>query len=245
MSKSKGNVVPVDTMADTLGADTGRLFILFIGPPDEDAEWSDLGAKGMLRFLERVWRLYEDRRQAAGSPEGADDRRETADAQPDNERELLRKVHVTIKKVTGDIERFHFNTAVSAIMEMTNAMSAYRTAHGIDSQAYVEAARTLLLLLAPMAPHIAEELWSRAGGEGSIHMQPWPEFNPDLAAAERVTIVVQVNGKVRDRLEMPADVGQDEAIGAALASERVGQYLDGKKPQQVHYVPGRLVSIVV
>lgn len=147
--------------------------------------------------------------------------------------------------MSDDIERFHFNTAVSAIMELSNAMGAFRTEHGVDSPAYQEAARTLLLLLAPMAPHITEELWHRAGGEGSIHTQSWPEYSADLAAAESVTIVVQVNGKVRDRLEMPADVGQHEAISAALASRRVSQHLNGKEPRQVHYVPGRLVSIVV
>jgi leucyl-tRNA synthetase len=240
MSKSKGNVVPVDLMVDTLGADSGRLFILFIGPPDEDAEWSDHGAEGMFRFLNRVWRLYSDDR-----PQATDGGPAAHDSQPEADRELLRKVHVTIKKVTDDIERFHFNTAVSAIMEMANAMGTYRTQHGIDSQAYVEAARTLLLLLAPMTPHITEELWRRAGGVGSIHEQLWPEYNADLAAAERVTIVVQVNGKVRDRMELPADVGQDEVVSTALASARVRQHLNGKEPRQVHYVPGRLVSIVV
>jgi leucyl-tRNA synthetase len=184
--------------------------------------------------------LYSDDR-----PQATDGGPAAHDSQPEADRELLRKVHVTIKKVTDDIERFHFNTAVSAIMEMANAMGTYRTQHGIDSQAYVEAARTLLLLLAPMTPHITEELWRRAGGVGSIHEQLWPEYNADLAAAERVTIVVQVNGKVRDRMELPADVGQDEVVSTALASARVRQHLNGKEPRQVHYVPGRLVSIVV
>ena len=249
MSKSKGNVVPVDVMVDTLGADTGRLFVLFIGPPDEDAEWSDRGAEGMFRFLNRVWRLYDGIRLGEGGTTNDEGlipatSHEFASSSPAT-RDLLRKVHVTIKKVTDDIERFHFNTAVSAIMELSNAMSAYRQEQGEAAPAYREAARTLLLLLAPMAPHITEELWHRAGGEGSIHVQSWPEYNAELAAAERVTIVVQVNGKVRDRLELPADVGQDEAIGAALASERVRQFLDGKEPRQIHYVPGRLVSVVV
>ncbi len=236
MSKSKGNVVPVDEMVEKYGADTGRLFILFIGPPDEDAEWSDSGAEGIYRFLHRVWRLYEGN-VSIGSAQIAGER-----AQAD--RDLLRQVHLTIKKVTADIERFHFNTAVSAIMILANAMQSYRDAHGTQSAAYTEAARNLLLLMAPMAPHITEELWHRLGGDGSIHRQSWPQFDPELAASDVVILVIQVNGKMRDKIEMPSDVSQEEAIEAALQSEKVQQHLNGKTPRQVHYVPGRLVSIV-
>jgi leucyl-tRNA synthetase len=241
MSKSKGNVVPVDTMVETLGADSGRLFILFIGPPDEDAEWSDRGAEGMKRFLNRVWALFEGRvtLQQPGS-----NNRDLADYSP-SDRDLLRKVHITIQRVTNDIERFHFNTGVSAIMELVNAMHGYRDAHGVDTGAYSEAATTLLLLLAPMAPHITEELWHRAGATDSIHKQAWPAFNADLAAAEEITLVVQVNGKVRDRITISASATEEEARQAALSSPKVQPYIDGKPPRQVHYVPGRLMSIVV
>jgi leucyl-tRNA synthetase len=242
MSKSKGNVVPVDDMVEQFGADTGRLFVLFIGPPDEDAEWNDRGVEGMFRFLNRVWRLFEGNAAVGSAGEGAD--HATADYSQ-SDRELLRKVHLTIRKVTNDVDRFHFNTAVSAIMEMTNAMQSYRDAHGPETRAYSDAATTVLLLLAPMAPHITEELWHRSGGQGSVHTQPWPQFNADLAASEVVTVVIQVNGKLRDKIELPADVTQDEAIQAALQSQKVGHYLDGKEPRQVHYVPGRLVSIVI
>jgi leucyl-tRNA synthetase len=241
MSKSKGNVVPVDEMTERYGADTGRLFVLFIGPPDEDAEWSDEGAKGIFKFLGRVWRLYEGKVTLSSPGSGA----HPSGDYSQSDRDLLRKVHLTIKKVTADIERFHFNTAVSATMELANAMQDYRDAHGPETAAYSEAATSLLLLLAPLAPHITEELWHLSGGVGTIHKQPWPGFSAELAAADVVTLVVQVNGKVRDRLEMPADVTQDEATRAALASERVRPYLDGKETHQVHYVPGRLVSIVV
>ncbi len=250
MSKSKGNVVPVDDMVEKYGADTGRLFVLFMGPPDEDAEWSDEGAAGMFRFLNRVWRLFEGN-VTLSSPNGAG--RDTADYSQ-SDRDLLRKVHVTIKRVTNDIERFHFNTSVSAIMEMTNAMQSYRDAHGPETEAYSEAATSLLLMLAPMAPHITEELWRRAGGtdvsrsagssEG-VHQQPWPGFSPELAAAEIVTLVIQVNGKMRDKVDMPADVTQDEAIQTALGREKIRPYIEGKEARQVHYVPGRLVNIVV
>jgi leucyl-tRNA synthetase len=238
MSKSKGNVVPVDEMVTSLGADTGRLFVLFIGPPDEDAEWSDRGARGVFRFLERVWRLFEGNLVI-----GTENRAVAEYGQSD--RDLLRKVHLTIQKVTSDIERFHFNTAVSAIMELSNAMQDYRQAHGEQTQAYGEAATNLLLLVAPMAPHITEELWEHCGGTGSIHTQPWPVFKEELAAADVVTVVVQVNGKLRDRMELPADVSQDEATQAALASQRVAAFIEGKEVRQIHYVPGKLVNIVV
>jgi leucyl-tRNA synthetase len=240
MSKSKGNVVSVDFMVEKFGADTARLFVLFIGPPDDDDEWSDAGAEGMFRFLNRVWRLFEgDVQVQSGSFDHA-----TGDYSQ-SDRELLRKVHLTIKKVTNDIERFHFNTAVSAIMELANAMQSYRDAHGPQTGAYAEAATSLLLLIAPMAPHIAEDLWHRSSGTGSVHVQPWPQFNEELAASEVVTVVVQVKGKVRDRIELPADVSQEEATQAALQSPRVRTYLDGKEARQIHYVPGRLVNIVL
>jgi leucyl-tRNA synthetase len=241
MSKSKGNVVPVDEMTEKYGADTGRLFVLFIGPPDEDAEWTDDGAMGMFRFLNRVWRLYDGGVALSQPGSGA----HPVGDYSQSDRDLLRKVHQTIKKVTTDIERFHFNTAVSAVMEMANAMHSYRDAHGTQSAAYSEAATSMLLLLTPMTPHIAEELWARSDGKGSINAQPWPSYSAELAAVEVITLVVQVNGKVRDRLEMPADISQDEATQAALSSPRVQPYLDSQEPRQVHYVPGRLVNIVV
>lgn len=240
MSKSKGNVVPVDVMTDTRGADTGRLFVLFIGPPDEDAEWSDRGAEGMYRFLNRVWRLFEG--NVTAGADGQD--RDIADYSP-SDRELLRKVHATIKKVTDDIDRFHFNTAVSAIMELANAMQAYRDAHGPETYAYTEAATAILLLLAPMTPHITAELWERSGGEGHIHVQAWPSYNAELATADRVEVAVQVNGKVRDRITLDADATEEEAIRVAMQSEKVQSMLDGKEPRQARYVPGRLVSIVI
>lgn len=241
MSKSKGNVVPVDTMVESLGADSGRLFVLFMGPPDEDAEWTDEGAAGMFRFLGRVWRLFDggvalSRPDAAGA--------ETAAASP-ADRDVMRKVHVTIGRVTTDIERFHFNTAVSAIMELANVMQEYREKNGSNTPAYSQAATTLLLLLAPLAPHITEELWHRAGATDSIHMQAWPKYNAELAAADVLTLVIQVNGKVRDRVDIPADATDEQAKEAALSSSKVVALLDGKQIRQVHYVPGRLVNIVL
>ncbi len=239
MSKSKGNVVPVDELVEQYGADTGRVFILFMGPPELDAEWNDQGVEGSRRFLNRVWRLF-DGVTVASAGEGS--QRDPAGYRPP-ERALLRQAHTTIRRVTDDIARFHFNTAVSALMELTNAMSAYRDAHGV-SVVYNQVAQTLLLLLAPIAPHITEELWQMLGGTGSIHQQPWPRYNPDLAAADAVELVIQVNGKVRDRIEMPVDVDEAEARARALASPRVAQHLDGRAIRQIVYVPGRLINIV-
>jgi len=231
MSKSKGNVVPIDQMVDTYGADTARTFILFVGPPELDAEWSDQGVEGSSRFLKRVWRLAVE---------------EAAPGKPSDqaERELRRKTHQTIKKVTEDVERFHFNTAVSACMELCNALVAHKEAHGL-SPALHEGMRTLLLLLAPIAPHITEELWTKAGDGGSIHRQSWPDWDEALAAEEVFALVIQINGKVRDKVDVPVTIGEEEALRLALGREQIRRWLEGKEVKKTIYVPGRLVSIVV
>lgn len=230
MSKSKGNVVPIDEMVDTYGADTARTFILFVGPPELDAEWNDQGVEGSYRFLKRVWRLVMDEATRGQAPEEA-------------ERELRRKTHQTIKKVTDDVERFHFNTAVSACMELCNALVAHKEAHGL-TPALEEGTRTLLLLLAPIAPHVAEELWTSVGDGESVHRQPWPEWDEELAAEEVFTLIIQINGKMRDKLEVPVTIGEEEAIRLAMGRERIQRHLDQKEVQKTIYVPGRLVSIV-
>ncbi len=240
MSKSKGNVVPVDDMVDQYGADTARLFILFIGPPEIDAEWSDAGVEGSARFLQRVWRVFDERVQL-GEDAGAN--RSPGDYEP-SDRALLRKAHQTVRRVTDDIARFHFNTAISAIMELVNAMTAYKENHGV-TPVFNEVAHILVLLLAPIAPHITEELWHELGGDGSIHQQAWPRYDAALAAEDVITVVVQVNGKVRDRFEVPADVDEATAKERALTSDKVTPFLNGQTPRQVVYVPGRLVNIVV
>jgi leucyl-tRNA synthetase len=146
--------------------------------------------------------------------------------------------------VTDDIARFHFNTAISAIMELVNAMTAYKENHGV-TPVFNEVAHILVLLLAPIAPHITEELWHELGGDGSIHQQAWPRYDDALAAEDVITLVVQVNGKVRDRLDLPAAVDEATAKARALSSEKVTPYLNGQTPRQVVYVPGRLVNIVL
>jgi leucyl-tRNA synthetase len=231
MSKSKGNVVPIDEMVDSYGADTARTFILFVGPPELDAEWSDQGVEGSFRFLRRVWRLVMEE-----AP--------TGQASDEGERELRRKTHQTVKKVTDDVERFHFNTAVSACMELCNALTAHKEAHGV-TPAFHEGVKMLLLLLAPIAPHITEELWAEVGDGESIHRHAWPGWDEELAAEEVFTLIIQVNGKVRDKVEVPVDISEKEAKELALRQERIQRWLGDKAVRKVIYVPGRLVNIVV
>jgi leucyl-tRNA synthetase len=231
MSKSKGNVVPIDDMVNTYGADTARTFILFVGPPEFDAEWNDQGVEGSFRFLKRLWRLVMEE----ASP---------AKAAHEAERQMRRKTHQTLEKVTTDIERFHFNTAVSACMELCNALVAHKDAHGPTS-ALQEGVRIILLLLAPIAPHITEELWSEVGDGESIHLQAWPQWDEEAAAEEVFTLIVQVNGKLRDKVVVPVTISEDEAKKLALSRERIQRWLEGKTVKKTIYVPGRLVNIVV
>jgi leucyl-tRNA synthetase len=163
----------------------------------------------------------------------------------EDERSLQRKVHQTIRQVAQDLEQFEFNTVISALMELTNEILAAKDKGMAGEAVYEEAVDTLLLLMAPSTPHIAEELWSKRGNAYSIHKQDWPEFDPDLAAEEQITLIVQVNGKVRDRIEVPAEIAEEEAKQLALDSEVAQRFMEGKEPRDVIYVPGRLVNIVV
>ena len=230
MSKSKGNVVPIEDAIEGYGADTGRVYVLFLAPPEQDAEWTDRGIEGPFRFLKRVWRL--------GLKEGSSD-----GTVGDAERSLRRKTHQTIRKVTEDLERFHFNTAISAIMELSNAASAHQETAGV-TPALQDAVEALLKLLAPFAPHISEELWERRGHSDSIHLTPWPDWDQTLIAEETFTLVIQVDGKIRDTHEMPAGTSEAEAREMAMASERAQRHLESREIRKVIYVPGRLVNLV-
>jgi len=233
MSKSLGNIVSVDEITSTYGADTARTFTLFVAPPEVDFEWTEKGVEGAHRFLNRVWRIATEVAEATEfSPESDEDRRE-----------LLRIIHRTIKRVTRDIERFHFNTAVSAIMELTSALIDYKEKNGVTATVR-EGVEKLLLLLAPIAPHITEELWEKLGNPYSIHMQSWPKWDEELAKEEIITLVVQVDGKVRDRFQVPADITEEEAKEMALNSPKVRRHLEGKEVKQVVFIPGKLVNIV-
>ena len=247
MSKSRGNVVSPDYICGKYGADTGRMFILFIGPPDQDAEWNDQGVEGAFRFLNRVWRFF-DANIGSYDPSWRD-KLAGVDLNA-AERDMRRKTHQTIHKVTDDIERFHFNTAVSALMEMLNEMVAFQSAISqqpstINHSVLSEAMENLALLLGAFTPHLADELWEQLGKEGVTYQQTWPKYDPAIAKEETVTIVVQINGKVRDRMDVPADTDRSALEALALESEKIQGLLEGKPIKKVIAVPGKLVNIVV
>jgi len=235
MSKRRGNVVAPDELVNRYGADTMRAYLMFFAEWRKGGPWSSTGIEGVARWLNRVWNIALP--SAVGGQPSADGGQPSAV-------DLRRITHQTIQRVTDDFEHFEFNTIVSALMEMTNALYRYRaTTEG--TPAWDEAITTLLKLSAPVTPHLAEEVWARRGLPYSIHRQPWPEYDAAAAAEEMITLVVQVNGKVRDRIQVPPDIGEEEAKQKALASEGAQRYLDGKSPKKVLYVPGRLVNIVV
>ncbi|MBI4743548.1 MAG: leucine--tRNA ligase [Actinobacteria bacterium] len=236
MSKSKGNVVDPNQIIADYGADTARLFILFASPPERDLEWSDQGVEGSFRFLNRVYRIIADN---INNLEGKEN---IADEEDEKLRHLT---HKTIKKVTLDIaERFNFNTAISAIMEFVNALSKHSPLDKGGHRGVKEAIKNLILLLAPFAPHIAEELWEMTGEKESVYLQKWPKYDEDLAAAQEITLVIQVNGKVRDRLLVSADLSKEEMEEFALNSERIKKLIEEKEVLKVVVVPGKLVNIV-
>ena len=241
MSKSKGNVVSPEEIIQKYGADTARLFILFAAPVERDLEWSDQGVEGAFRFLNRVWRIVAHFEDAIR--EGLDDYdHSTLTAE---EKSLRRTLHQTIKKVTEDVgERFMFNTAISAVMELVNAFYGFqdRTVHpGLVR----EFSFALVKMLAPFAPHITEELWSRMEGKGSVHDARWPKFDRAAIVEDEVEIVLQINGKVRDKLTVPAAMKPQEMEKAALAQPKVQELTAGKTIVKVICVPKRLVNIVV
>jgi leucyl-tRNA synthetase len=232
MSKSKGNGVAPDDLVERDGADAARIYELFIGPPDEDAEWSDAAIAGPVRFLQHVWRLVEAPESFAVTGSDAS----TA--------VLRRRVHQTIRKVTEDYDGFHFNTAVAALMEFANALQKHLQGGGARDEDWRFALRTLILLMNPMAPHAGEELWARIGGTGLAADAAWPEYDAAAAVEPEVTLVVQVAGKVRDRMTVAVGLSEEQALASALASDRVRAALDGGRPSKVVYVPDKLINLV-
>ena len=238
MSKSRGNVVAPDDQVERWGADTFRAYLMFLGPWEQGGPYDVDGIVGVSRWLHRVWALVGERPQTVDEPGG------------EGARELRRLSHATLLRVSADLERFRLNTMVAALMEMSNAMQRLRAAGPIDCAAWDEAVEMLLLMLAPSCPHIAEELWERTGhraanGGGSVHLQPWPEADPALARRDTVQIAVQVNGRMRGRVEVPADADEAAVRAQAVAQAGVARQLDGKEVQRVIYVPGRLLNLVV
>lgn len=238
MSKSKGNVVSPEEIINKYGADTARLFILFAAPVDRDLDWSDQGVEGSYRFLGRVWRIVDQYTSMAHTHDGKLTKDETA---------LRRELHRAIKKVTEDLDgRFNFNTAISTIMELVNAMYQYKDGHdAVQSDLAEELVQKLLLLLAPFTPHITEELWHECGYEGSVHQQVWPTYEEKALAVDEVEIAVQVNGKVRDKLTVAVNMDKAALEEQAKALPRVQEFIDGKNVVKVIVVPNKIVNIVV
>jgi len=236
MSKSRGNVIAPDDLVERYGADTVRGYLMFGWRWDQGGPWDSQGIEGVYRWLHRVWNLVLGS-PPSSPPMGGTEGGEVAD--------LRRWTHKTIRRVTSDLEAFAFNTIIAGLMEFTNALQKAKQTPVYETAVWEEAIETLLLLLAPCCPHVAEELWVRTSRPYSIHQQPWPRFAPALAAEEIITLVVQVNGKLRARLEVPADVTEEAARQAALADANVQHHIAGKQVRQVVYVPGRLVNVVV
>jgi leucyl-tRNA synthetase len=234
MSKSRGNVIAPDEWVSRYGADTVRGYLMFIGPWEEGGPWNPQGIEGVRRFLYRVWSVVVDEpdEPAGGGPSARD------------VRELQRKTHQTIQKVTEDIERFSFNTMIAALMEFNNVLVKAKETGVYGSEAWDEALDSLLLMMAPVMPHIAEELWQRRHPGPSVHVQSWPEWDAELVKEDVITLVVQVNGRVRDRFEVAAGIEEDTAKEMALASTAVQRHIAGKTVRRVIFAAGKLVNVV-
>lgn len=245
MSKSRGNVVTPDEVVAVHGTDALRTYILFIGPFEGDVIWDDKNIKGVDRFLERYWNLAWD---VVGMGHGDGGTRGRGDRVPHNavEKVFYQEMHQTIKRVTGDLEKFKFNTAVAALMGYSNTLYQYRETE-IGPAAWHQALETFTQLLCPIAPFVTEEIWQEAlGHKGhSVHQVPWPEYDEDLARAEEITVMVQVNGKLRDRVTVPAGIDEQELRETVLAREKVQKYVNDKPVRKTIIVPQRLINIVV
>jgi leucyl-tRNA synthetase len=233
MSKSRGNVVAPDVLVDKYGADTVRAYLMFFARWEMGAPWDSHGIEGSARWVRRVWMLFTD--DVPDRPLGS----------AETLKVLRRKVHQTLRKVTRDFENFEFNTIISSLMELMNEMYKAREAGAAGSDEWKEAQEIYLKMMAPVTPHIAEELWSQLGKPYSVHTQAWPKVDEAAAKEDSIELPVQVNGKVRDRITVPAEATEDEIKSAALASEVVQKFLEGKEPRKVIVAKGRLVSVVV
>ncbi len=240
MSKSKGNVVDPDALISKYGADTARLFSLFAAPPEKDLDWNDQGVDGSFRFLSRIWKLVHDRLDMIQGAGMLDPSSLSAE-----ERNLRRAVHKTIRKVTEDLdERFHFNTAIAAVMELLNTLQPAELTSPQFPAVMKEALQSVILMMSPLVPHITEELWEIMGNSQPLSQMVWPEYDPDAVVDEELLVVVQVNGKLRSKLTVAADTGEDELKTLALADEKIATFLAGLTVRKVICVPGKLVNIV-
>jgi leucyl-tRNA synthetase len=258
MSKSKGNVVSPNYLVDKYGADTARLFSLFAAPPEKDLEWSDQGVEGAFRFLGKLWVLvsrYKEREKSSGFRVMSSEKVKTSNYElRTNNTELIkgeakalhRKTHQTIKKVTNDIERdFHFNTALAALMELVNMMNSFEPKDDADLRVFSDAIEITLKLLSPFAPHISEELWYTLGHEDSISLAEWPSWDEDALKEEEILIVIQVNGKLRGKVYLPANADENLVKGAAIRERKVAEVIKGKVIKKIVVVKNKLVNIVI
>ncbi|MBN1565972.1 MAG: leucine--tRNA ligase [Anaerolineae bacterium] len=233
MSKTQGNVVAPDELVNEYGADTVRAYLMFAFRWEQGGPWDSQGIQGPARWVEDVWNIV-----MGGAPNGP--------ADPKAERALRRRVHQTIQKVSDGMETFSFNTTVAELMALRNDLKTVIRDQNVSATVWNEAIETMLTLMAPITPFIAEELWIKTGHEYSIHNQPWPAFDPEIAAEDEITLVVQINGKVRDRIQVPADISEEDAIKLALESEGAVRHMEGKEPRKVIYINQRgMVNIVV
>ncbi|MBV8062827.1 MAG: leucine--tRNA ligase, partial [Nevskia sp.] len=239
MSKSKNNGVDPQEIIDSHGADAVRLFMMFTAPPEQTLEWSDAGIDGAARFLRRLWKLVYEHVQGGSAP--ALDSAALSPAQ----KELRRKLHDALAKIGDDFERrFNFNTAIAACMELVNALSRFEDSSANGRAVAQEVLDALVRVLAPIVPHIAHELWFALGNQAAVIDAPWPVPDPAARVADEVLLVVQVNGKKRGEIRVPAGASKEEIIAAALADEQVRKYLEGKVPKKTIVVPGKLVNFV-
>ncbi len=240
MSKSKNNGIDPQLMIDKYGADTVRLFMMFAAPPEATLEWSDSGVEGAQRFLRRVWRLVHDFTAVADLPRSQN----WADLSQ-SQQDLRRELHRTIQKVSDDMgRRQHFNTAIAAIMELLNHLQKASLDNELDRGLMAEALDAIVIMLAPVTPHLSEELWAHMGHTSDVNFEQWPEFDESALVKTSILVVVQVNGKVRSKITVPADADQEQVAAAALADENIQRFVDGKTIRKQIYVPGKLYNIV-
>jgi leucyl-tRNA synthetase len=232
MSKSRGNVIAPDSLVDRYGADAVRAYLMFFARWDMGAPWNSNGIEGVVRWIRRTWALFTE-----PAPQGKPG--------PETVCRLRRKLHQTLRRITHDFETFEFNTIVSGLMELLNEMYKARDEGVAGSLSWAEAQDIYLRMMAPVVPHVAEELWTIMGKPYSIHMQAWPQVDEEAAAEEQITLVLQINGKLRDRVQVPAGIDDEQAKSFALSSPIVQKYLEGKQPRKVILVPGKLVNIVI
>jgi len=233
MSKSKGNVVAPDILVDKYGADTVRAYLMFAFDWGSGGPWNSRGIEGTYRWLNRVWALIMDDSPVVGGQ-----------ADPATVRQLRRKTHQTIRKVTHDVKAFAFNTAIAALMELTNLMKKLQGTPVRGTQAWAEAVESMILMMAPFTPHIAEEMWHQTGHAFSVHTRPWPVWDEEAAKEEVMTLVIQVNGKLRDKIEVPVGIGAEQAKALALKSEAVQRHISGKTIRKIIFAANKLVNIV-